>query len=109
MLVTRVSGEFTASDLAKMEDAAIQVIEGQGNMKGLILLSDFLGWAKSDAWGDVTFFGTFGTKIEKIAFVGDPKWRDEMFMFIGKGLRKAQVEFFEPSEETAARAWLRSD
>ncbi len=70
LLVTRVSGEFTASDLAKMEDAAIQVIEGKGNMKCLVLLSDFLGWAKSDVWGDVTFFGTFGTKIEKSLSLG---------------------------------------
>lgn len=108
LLVLSVSGLFTKSDHDQWKEEAIKTIQASGNMKALILSPNFQGWAKSDAWEGVTFVGTFGEKIEKIAFVGDPKWRDEIFMFAGKGIRSTQIEFFETSNEVEARNWLQA-
>jgi hypothetical protein len=44
--------------------------------------------------------------IEKIAIVGDEKWRDHALAFAGAGMRKAAVRFYPPSEIAQARAWL---
>ena len=44
--------------------------------------------------------------IEKIAIVGDPRWRDEALMVVFAGMRQAEVRFFPESELELARVWL---
>jgi hypothetical protein len=44
--------------------------------------------------------------IEKIAIVGDEKWRDHALAFAGAGIRKAAVKFYPSSESAQAHAWL---
>ena len=44
--------------------------------------------------------------IEKIAFVGEEKWKDQILMFLGAGRRQASVEFFFSDEAEDARDWL---
>ena len=48
------------------------------------------------------------TRIDRIAIVGDERWRSEALMFAGADLRRAPVEYFagSSSEDGAARAWL---
>lgn len=107
LLVISVSGKFTKADLLACEDASIQLIKEAGRIKTLILLSDFQGWEKSKAWGNVTFMNTFGEKVDKMAFVGDMKWRDEVFLFTGKDFRSTQLEYFDTAAESVARNWLK--
>ena len=44
--------------------------------------------------------------IQRIAIVGNERWRAEMLMFAAADLRRAPVEFFPEGELTKARAWL---
>ena len=55
---------------------------------------------------DLTFYVKHGGAIERIAIVGDERWRSESLMFAGADLRKAPVEFFSPEKAADARAWL---
>jgi hypothetical protein len=41
-----------------------------------------------------------------MAIVGDRKWDDLALMFTAKGLRAFPIEYFEPAQLGAARAWL---
>ena len=74
-------------------------------VKLLVVLIGFEGWQPHADWNDLTFFVKHGDAIERIAIVGDPKWRSEALMFAAAGLRKAPVQFF-PDDAAAARAWL---
>jgi hypothetical protein len=47
-----------------------------------------------------------GQRIEKMAIVGDEKWRDETLVFTGKGFRPTAIEFFPTSRLAEARRWL---
>ena len=47
-----------------------------------------------------------GDAIERIAIVGDPRWRDLTMMFASAELRRAPVEFFAAQDMARARAWL---
>ena len=107
LLVISVSGAFTEADLEACQKETIQLIEEAGRIKTLILLSNFQGWEKSKAWGSVAFMNTFGEKVDKMAFVGDMKWRDEVFSFTGKDLRPTQIEYFDAAAESLARDWLK--
>ena len=44
--------------------------------------------------------------IERIAIVGDERWRSETLMFASADLRKGPVEFFSPEQIAGARYWL---
>jgi hypothetical protein len=44
--------------------------------------------------------------VERIAVVGNEKWKDEMLMFFRVDRRQASVRFFPPGGENEARDWL---
>jgi len=49
-----------------------------------------------------------GQHIEKMAIVGDEKWRDDALAFTAKGFRPTAIEFFPASSLHEARTWLSS-
>ena len=64
-----------------------------GKVKALIQLEDFAGWEPGEQWGDVSFFFRHDRDIEKIAVVGEPRWRDEMLMFLFADYRRSRRAF----------------
>lgn len=79
-----------------------------GKIKLLLLLDEFAGWEPGEEWGDVSFFFKHDPDIEKIAVVGESRWRDEMQMFLFADYRQAEVKFFAETDLEPARAWLMS-
>ena len=57
-------------------------------------------------WNDMSFYVKHGDSIERIAIVGDERWRGEALMFAAADLRKGPVEFFSQPAVAEARAWL---
>jgi hypothetical protein len=79
-----------------------------GPVRLLFVLDGFEGWEPRDNWSDLTFYAKYSDHIDRIAIVGDERWRSEALMFAGADLRRAPVEFFagSSSDDGAARAWL---
>jgi len=42
------------------------------------------------------FLMDYGDDVVKMAIVGDAKWKEQVFMFTAKGLRKTAIEYFCP-------------
>jgi hypothetical protein len=57
-------------------------------------------------WGDVSFMNQQGQHIEKMALVGDEKWRDDALAFTAKGFRPTVIEFFAAPGMNEARMRL---
>ena len=106
LLVLRVSGELRKSELDAVQAEFVQKVAGAGPVKFLVLLEDFTGWERSEAWGDTDFFFSHRDDFEKIAVVGPPRWEAQVLAFTGAGLRKGPVKFFPEADESEARAWL---
>ena len=102
----KISHLMTAEDMKQCQEAVLTASKLSNKLKGLIVLEEFQGWEKSKAWEDISFFVENEKKIEKIAVVGDLKWRDDIFAFLGGPFRSASIEFFNPSQESEARSWL---
>jgi SpoIIAA-like len=49
-----------------------------------------------------------GQQIEKMAIVGDEKWRDDALAFTAKGFRPTAIEFFPSSRLNEAHTWVSS-
>ena len=85
---------------------AKEAIAREGKVRALIIAEAFEGWERHDGWGDVSFITGQGQHIEKMAIVGDEKWRDDALAFTAKGFRPTAIEFFPASRLTEARSWL---
>ena len=101
-----VSGILRKSEMEKAQAMIVQEIARVGNVRMVFVLDQFKGWEKGPDWGDMRFYETYGEHIERIAIVGEEKWRDDALMFALAGLRKAPTRFFPPAEVERARVWL---
>ncbi|MGZ8881595.1 MAG: STAS/SEC14 domain-containing protein [Methylosarcina sp.] len=59
--------------------------------------------------GAIVFLPKNRSRISKIALVGDAKWKEDIFMFMGQQMLKTAIEFFPLSQLAKAKAWLWGD
>ena len=108
VLYAKISGIMRIADLQSLQSAGMGILKQGIKARLLVTLENFQGWEKGADWGDIGFQISHGKDIEKMAFVGDAKWKDDVFAFVGKGLRSTQIEFFSPSALKEADSWIRS-
>ena len=101
-----VTGLLRERDFAEVQRIAAAEIRKNGNMRLLVVLDQFDGWEQGVEWRDLNFYVRYGDDIDRIAFVGDARWRSEAVMFVGADLRKAKVAYFRPSDADRAGVWL---
>jgi len=108
LLQLKVRGMFKKADHDRMIQTAKEAIKREGKVHALVILEGFEGWDQGGDWGDVSFMMDQGQHIDKMAIVGDNKWRDDALAFTAKGFRATAIEFFIPSRLDEARTWLSS-
>lgn len=102
----RIMGVWRLADQKSLQTAGAEWMQKGQKLRLLITLVDFRGWEKGVDWGDVGFLMTHGDDIVKMAFVGEEKWKDQVFAFVGKGFRKTEIEFFPASSMKEAENWV---
>ena len=100
-----ISGRLREEELKALQRAAADEICRGGRIRLLFLLKDFEGWDNA-AGRDLGFYIRHGSDVERIAIVGDERWRSEAMMFAGAGLRKAPVAYFRTRDALKAASWL---
>lgn len=106
VLTVKVSGKLEPREWTEAQRSAAELIRTHGPVRILILTDGFLGWVKSEEWGNLSFQIENDRWIEKMAVVADEFWKDLALMFTGQGLRPFPVEHFRTEQEDQARAWL---
>lgn len=106
VIVFQVSGTLKKAEFDDAQRQCEEIIKKTGHVKFLILTENFEGWERAEGWGDWSFAERNDAYIEKIAVVGDEKWRDSVFAFTGKGFRPVAIEYFDAGQEIKARQWL---
>lgn len=101
-----VSGVLRHEELTANQEQLAPYIEAGDEPRILVVVGDFQGWERGGDWNNLDFMFSHGTKIAKIAFVGDKSWEDQLKMFVGAGFRSAPVGYFETAHIDVARAWL---
>jgi hypothetical protein len=101
-----ISGRLTAADFAVLQRSAASEIEQAGKIRLLVVLTGFEGWAPGGNWSDLGFYVRHADNIERIAIIGDERWRSEALMFVGADLRRSPVSFFRTAESERAEEWL---
>jgi len=109
MLTVKISGLVTYPEFAVGQQAIADFIRqyrGPGKVRILAILEDFRGWAQDRDWEDTWFVDEYDPFIERIAIVGDKRWEEHVLFFTLKGVRKTDIEYFQPADLDKARAWL---
>lgn len=106
----QIRDQLTVSEFQKIQSLGELSLEWFGQFRVLIELEDgFDGWSREPGWEDSFFLTEDGSRISKVAVVGDEKWKDQVFMFMGKQMRKTAIEFFPQYQLAKAKAWLCED
>ncbi|MCL7421881.1 MAG: STAS/SEC14 domain-containing protein [Methylobacter sp.] len=90
----RISGVMRLADQKALQQAARDLIDRGLKPRLLVMAENFEGWEKAEGWEDVGFLMGHGDSMVKMAIVGDERWKEQVFMFTGKGLRTTEIEFF---------------
>lgn len=106
VLQIKVRGILKKADYDQIIQIAKVAIAREGKVTALVVLEGFEGWERHEDWGDISFMMEQGQHIEKMAIVGDEKWRDDALAFTAKGFRPTAIEFFPASRMSEARIWL---
>lgn len=101
-----ISGLLRRADFRRCEAELASEMDRVGSVRLLCLLQDFDGWEQDEDWSNLAFYVNRGDAIERMAIVGQERWRDLAMMFASADLRKAPVEFFLEQDLARARAWL---
>jgi hypothetical protein len=104
----RITGELAPADQKMLEGLASRLIDDGNQVSLLVTLDAFVGWKKDPGWeeDDLGYQLEYANRIVRMAIVGDERWRDPALLFVGKGFRDTEIEFFTPDAADAAQAWL---
>jgi len=105
----RIHGVFSVQDLLALQGLASNSFGKDRYFRILIELVDFKGWSHQVEWENTEFLPTTENQAPRLAFVGDERWRHEVFMFTGQPMRAEQIAFFSPEQFEHAEAWLKQD
>ncbi|MBM4201788.1 MAG: STAS/SEC14 domain-containing protein [Gammaproteobacteria bacterium] len=108
VICVRLSGQMRFADQQALQARARALIDQGKEVRVLVYASDFQGWERTDNWSDVGFLMEHGDDIVKMAIIGDERWKDDVFLFVGKGLRTTQIEFFAANRGSEAEHWVRA-
>jgi len=101
-----VTGTLTESELTKVQQEATEAMTKLERIRFVVVAEDFRGWQKGDDWSDLTFQFENDGKIERMALVGDRKWKELVLAFVGQGFRDFPIEYFESGQMAKARTWV---
>lgn len=104
-LVFKISGKLGQTEFAAAQKNATEILQKSGTKHMLVLAEHFEGWDKGN-WGDLSGQIMMEPYIDKMAIVGEEKWRSLALLFTGKGIRRMPIEFFTPADLAKAQAWL---
>jgi hypothetical protein len=99
------SGTLRKSELEQVQATAVPALT-RGKIRLLIVLDQFQGWERGADWSDTAFYEAHEQDVERIAIVGEEKWRRDAPVFLLAGLRAAPVRYFAAGQIEQARAWL---
>jgi hypothetical protein len=106
IVTVKITGLFTYSEQLALQKATINLVSEENKLSVLTLYEDFEGWSHDEGWGDVSFQEKSDPLINKMAVVGEEKWRDLILMSLGDGFRGFPIAYFHPDELDNARIWL---
>ncbi|GAB6139461.1 hypothetical protein JCM14076_01900 [Methylosoma difficile] len=109
LFVVRSSGVLDRPDADAIKKEVVSFMKRHGRAIGLIIIEDgFLNVSKFASWDDDEDDEYIQKHLDRLAIVGDLRWRDSALLFFLNGFVPFSIEFFKTDQEAFARAWLKN-
>jgi hypothetical protein len=105
VIEVRVSGQLRREDYEQFTPHVDSLIEQRGKIRIYLELQDFAGWDAGALWADIKFSAKHFNDIERLAVVGEKQWESGITVFC-KPFTTAEIRYFEPRYQEAARSWI---
>ncbi len=105
LCVLRISGVLMQAEFDNTQSTVGSRVDAGAEPRVLIILENFEGWEAGAEWSSDYLFAQ-GSKIAKIAIVGEPRWELQALTFTGAGIRRTPVRYYPIAELAQARTWL---
>ena len=105
VLAVHLNGKLVKADYERFEPEFERFVRQDAKLRVLFDLNGFQGWDAGPRWDDFKFNHKHSANIERLAMVGDKKWRHGMATFC-KSFAKATTRHFGHADASKARTWL---
>jgi len=107
LFVIRSSGVLERDEVDAIKRHVVNFIKRHGRATGLIIIEDgFQSLSAFASWDDDEDDEFIQQHVDRLAIVGDLRWRDSALLFFLNGFVPFSIEYFKSGQETFARAWL---
>src|SRR6185295_2813039 len=89
-----LQGRMAPADHAALLYFVTRAIDAAPAVRLLVVLDGFAGWKGGNEWGDEDLRLRDDAKVAKVAIVGENRWKDEVYAFIGQPFRRMPIEYF---------------
>jgi hypothetical protein len=105
LLTIHVSGKLVAEDYETFVPEFERLSKQYGKLHVLFNMTDFHGWTAGALWEDTKFAMHHFNDIERLAFVGETKWKEGISAF-SRPFTTVTTRYFEHAHAIQARKWL---
>lgn len=102
----QITGKFTKEDYKLIGQATDRQLEENDGIRVLFELINLEGWTIGAAWEDLLLSLKHYSNFERIAIVGDRKWKGSLTP-LSKLFTSAEVRFFSNLELADAQRWMK--
>ena len=106
IMMVIVSGQLTQPELAAAQTQVAEAMAKMDHVRIVVITEDFAGWRQGGDWADLSFQIENDAKIERMALVGDMRWKQQALAFVGQGFRRFPIAYYEHGRLAQARAWV---
>jgi hypothetical protein len=107
ILEVHLSDKLTEADYQLLLPQFERLLREHGKLRVLLDLTRFTSGEVRPLREDLKIYGSLLSAIERIAMVGDQKWRDWLATVCAP-LLTANIRYFDPAQAEEARAWIHS-
>lgn len=102
----RLCGSLDAEAEEKLIEAARQGVGNANQVRALIEVDDFHGWADLRTfWQHLRFVFGLRSRIERVAIVGDEKWQQRL-VTSARNVLRVDARYFDEDHLEEARDWV---
>jgi hypothetical protein len=107
-ITLKVFGLLKPSEQVHVQHSLGEYLERTQDARILLTAEGFDGWEKTEEWGNmsISFPLRVDSHVARMAVISDPKWEEELLMFLGDGHREFPMRRFDVADAEKAKQWL---
>lgn len=106
VIATKVSGKLTKKDIEKIHPLIHTILDRKLKIRWYCEIDGLTEWDIPTLWEYLNKDTAHTKDYEKIAMVGNEKWKDRISQFL-KPFGNAEIVYFDNNQKKEAKSWIK--